>query len=75
MKLIHFTSGITINGSTDPDPNLKLSLGKVNFTCTSCNDKATVNFDNMLFRSLEFYCLSCGTPFKIVNPAFNIKRK
>ncbi len=70
MKLIRFPGGTKqVTGSTDPDPNLKLAVGPVSFTCTSCDESATVHFHNMVFRSLEFYCLSCGSPPTGLDPA------
>ncbi len=70
MKVIHFP-GDGHPAGTDPDPNHRLSIGPVTFTCTSCGEGATADFRNMVFRTLEFYCLSCGSPFRITNPAFS----
>lgn len=75
MKLIRIPGGASeVGGTTNPDPNVRLSLGPVTFTCTACGEKTSADFHHMLFRSLEFYCLSCGSPYRIVNPAFSVQR-
>jgi hypothetical protein len=63
------------SGDTDPDPNHHLSIGPVSFTCTSCGQNTSADFHNMVFRSLEFYCLSCGHAFRLTNPAFTFQTK
>jgi len=76
MTIIRFPGGAQrLPANTDDDPNLRLSVGPVRFTCTSCGDETVAEFRNMVFRSLEFYCLTCGTPFKIRNPAFYIQTR
>jgi predicted RNA-binding Zn-ribbon protein involved in translation (DUF1610 family) len=74
MKLHRFAGG-EVNGTTSSDPNVKLALGPVTFTCTSCGEQAVADFHHMVFRSLEFYCLSCGTPYRVTNPAFGLRIK
>lgn len=72
MTIIRFPGGDRkLPAKTDPDPSLRLAVGPVGFTCTSCGESASAEFHNMVFRSLEFYCLSCGSPFRITNPAFS----
>jgi predicted RNA-binding Zn-ribbon protein involved in translation (DUF1610 family) len=60
-----------VTGNTSLDPNMRLSVGPVAFTCTNCGEDAKVDFHKMVFRSLEFYCLGCGHPYRITNPAFS----
>lgn len=73
MKVIHFpgNDAVAVTGVTNPDPNTHLALSPVSFTCSSCGENTSAEFHNMVFRSLEFYCLSCGHPFRVVNPAFS----
>ena len=72
MKIIKFPGPQKVSGRTDTDPCHRLSVGPVSFTCTNCNEKATIHFNNMVFRTLEFYCLSCGSLHRIANPAFSL---
>jgi len=76
MTIIRFPGGAQqLPALTSPDPHLRLALGAVTFTCTSCGENTQADFRNMVFRSLEFYCLACGVPFRVVNPAFNAPRE
>lgn len=76
MTIIRFPGGAQqLPATTNPDPNLRLSVGPVAFTCTSCGETTRADFCNMVFRSLEFYCLTCGSPFRVVNPAFGLRSK
>lgn len=52
----------------------KMYLGAFSFTCP-CGTKGTFEPNNIIFRSLEMYCLSCGTPHKLMNPAFANTKK
>jgi predicted RNA-binding Zn-ribbon protein involved in translation (DUF1610 family) len=70
MKIIRFPGHTKLDVSTSTDPKLRLSVGPVSFTCTSCGEETSANFHNMVFRTLEFYCLACGSPFRLTNPAF-----
>ena len=75
MKLIRIPGGASeVNGTTTTDPSARLALTPVTFTCTSCGEVAVADFTHMVFRSLEFYCLSCGTPYRVTNPAFGHQR-
>jgi len=79
MKLIPFP------GSTAPketkykkiQPNFvkpsadKLLLSPIEITCVNCKTTNTLHLDGMIFRSIEFYCSTCGHIYKITNPAFN----
>jgi transcription elongation factor Elf1 len=71
MKIIRFPGGHPLPARTNADPSMRLSIGPVTFTCTSCGEETSADFRNMVFRSLEFYCLACGSPFRITNPAFS----
>lgn len=65
----------------DPDKETKCSSGQkmfldnTSFCCPECNSYSQANFDNMIFRVLEFYCKSCGSCYKISNPAFSDSNK
>lgn len=54
--------------ATEPEHG-KMYLGSFSFTCP-CGASGTFEPKNMIFRSLELYCAKCGTPHKLVNPAF-----
>ena len=76
MTIIRFPgSPQRLPARTNPDPNVRLAVGPVSFTCTSCGKLASADFRNMVFRSLEFYCVACGTPHRMVNPAFGAHSK
>ena len=76
MTIIRFPGGANeLPACTNPDPNLRLSVGPVAFTCTSCGETTGADFRGMVFRSLEFYCLACGCPYRITNPAFGYRSK
>jgi predicted RNA-binding Zn-ribbon protein involved in translation (DUF1610 family) len=76
MKLIPFPGApVRVAADTTLDPNLKLSVGPVAFTCTNCGEQTTVEFHKMVFRSMEFYCLGCGSLYRITNPAFSRSKK
>ena len=55
---------------TAPDPNHKLHVGPVGFTCPSCKSYGEISFSKIVFRSLDFYCSGCGSYYKMTNPAF-----
>lgn len=75
MKLIRISGGASeVSGTTNSDPHVRLSVGQVAFTCPSCGEKSSAEFTKMVFRSMEFYCLSCGYPSRITNPAFGFQR-
>lgn len=76
MKIIHFPGGAPhVDATINSDPNLRLAVGPMAFSCTICGETTSANFTNMVFRSLEFYCLSCGSPHRVTNPAFAARRK
>jgi transposase-like protein len=47
-----------------------IHTGPVHFTCPHCNTPAEMRFNKIIFRSVEFECATCGTPFKLTNPGF-----
>jgi transcription elongation factor Elf1 len=52
------------------DVNQQMHLGPWNFTCHKCNTKTVFESKNMIFRSVDFYCASCGALHRVTNPAF-----
>ena len=71
MKLIQFPGApIPVAANTTLDPNTKLAVGPVAFTCTSCGEQTGIEFHQMVFRTVECYCLGCGSLFRLTNPAF-----
>lgn len=73
MTVIRFPPTGAEPESTQPKHE-KMYLGAFSFTCP-CGSKGTFEPNNIIFRSLELYCLACGTPHKLVNPAFATPRK
>lgn len=55
---------------TAKDANAKMLIGPWTYTCHKCDTKASFEAQHMIFRSVEFYCSSCGAMHKVVNPAF-----
>jgi late competence protein required for DNA uptake (superfamily II DNA/RNA helicase) len=51
-------------------PSNHLYVGPWEFTCQRCSTKTKFEATNMVFRSVEFYCASCGTLHRVTNPAF-----
>lgn len=47
-----------------------LHLHGFEYTCDACNTKIRFTQTNMLFKIMEFFCLSCGNKHKISNPEF-----
>ena len=47
----------------------KMQLGPMRFTC-DCGNVSDVSISGGIFKYIEFYCTTCGTPYKITNPAF-----
>lgn len=48
-----------------------VDLGRVPFTCVECKETVLFDFTNAIFRSISFYCASCGHGYKISNPMFS----
>lgn len=43
--------------------------GPLKFSC-DCGHTAELNLGGVIYRHLDFYCPSCGTHYKVTNPAF-----
>jgi len=48
----------------------QLCVGPWEFSCPKCKTKTKFDCSNMIFKSLDFYCSSCGSFFKVINPVF-----
>ena len=51
----------------------KLHIGPFSISC-HCGNKSIVEPQNMIFKSLEFYCSKCGHAHIITNPALGNKK-
>ena len=49
--------------------------GPWQFTCVECGHKTGFDTSKMFFKSLEFYCVECGSLYKVTNPVFKNKPK
>lgn len=58
-----------------PDHDTHCDIGDVKFTCATCNTSCRFRFDQVIFKTCDFYCSSCGTGYKISNPLFVNKQK
>ncbi len=47
----------------------KMELGPMRFTC-DCGSVTDFSLSGGIFRYLDFFCSSCGTHYKVTNPAF-----
>lgn len=47
--------------------------GPWDFTCVDCGHITHFNTSGMIFKMLEFFCVGCGSFFKVTNPAFKSK--
>lgn len=47
---------------------------QVQFTCVHCGSEHHMQFDNMIFKTVDLFCGKCGHGWKITNPMF-ITRK
>jgi len=52
------------------DVNNQMLMGPWKFTCQKCETKTSFESQNMIFRTVEFYCASCGALHRVTNPAF-----
>ncbi len=76
MEIIRFPGGDNkAKGNTSTDPNDRMIVGPMSFTCTTCGDTCHADFKGIVFRCLDFHCSGCGTFFKITNPAFSTGRR
>lgn len=55
---------------SDTNINNQIHLGPWEFTCQRCQSKTRFESQNMIFRSVDFYCASCGSLHRVINPAF-----
>lgn len=76
-KIIRFPNSAAkiSSGISNFQPIAKLTVGPLSFHCTNCGEICHADFKNMIFRTIDFYCSSCGNFFKITNPAFVISPK
>jgi len=49
----------------------RLYVSDMEYTCYHCQNKTTLSVTGMIFKTLEFFCNTCGTKHKVVNPAFS----
>jgi late competence protein required for DNA uptake (superfamily II DNA/RNA helicase) len=78
-EIIHFPNAVQASRgdlamrpavTTVKDVNNQIHLGPWHFTCQKCQAKTTFTSENMIFRSVDFYCASCGALHRVTNPAF-----
>lgn len=82
-NIISFPNAIqdTLNESAKPvvslsrTTNSQMHLGPWSFTCHKCNAKTSFNSENMIFRTVDFYCANCGSLHRVTNPAFTPNTK
>lgn len=46
-----------------------MQLGPMRFTC-DCGSTTDLSITGGIFRYIDFYCSTCGTHYKVTNPAF-----
>ena len=51
-------------------PGNHLYVGAWEFTCQRCATKTRFEPTNMVFRTIDFFCASCGALHRVTNPAF-----
>lgn len=71
MKVIKFPrideqTVVKVTGAPQP----KLYIGSFSITCP-CGSISHLDPQNMIFKSMEFYCSKCGHAHKVSNPAFS----
>jgi hypothetical protein len=69
MKLIRFPRAAP-TPKVQADPRSRLAIGSVPFTCAECGNRSRLDFGGVVFRQCEFYCTSCGSFYRVTNPAF-----
>ena|ERR1700691_2941251 len=42
------------------------------FTCNQCSKIAHFRCEYIIFRTIDFYCSSCGKLHRVINPAFSV---
>jgi len=53
----------------------RLCVSEIEYTCYHCKNKSSLKVEGMIFKTIEFYCESCGTSHKVTNPAFSKNTK
>lgn len=48
----------------------KIITGDWSYTCPYCDGTIEFSSSNMIFRTLELYCGTCGNLHRVSNPAF-----
>lgn len=51
------------------NPNDLLIVNEFQFTCPHCKTTSKFEQTKMFFKIIKFYCLGCGNPHTVVNPA------
>lgn len=52
------------------EPTGYIPVKKIDFTCPSCQTQTSFSFNNIIFRTLQFYCSKCGAGWKVTNKLF-----
>jgi len=68
MEIIKFPGGMKTPSAIKTQES-KMALGPMRFTC-DCGSVAELSFSGIIFRHIDFYCTSCGSHYKVTNPAF-----
>lgn len=81
-EIIHFPNAVQKSrGAASLEPTVvrvdnsvtsQMHLGPWEFSCQKCKAKTSFEPKNMIFRSVDFYCASCGALHKVTNPAFTL---
>jgi len=78
-EIIHFPNAVQASrGAMELEPakvttkegSYPMLVGPWQFTCQKCQTKVSFESQNMVFRSVDFYCAKCGSMHRVVNPAF-----
>jgi transcription elongation factor Elf1 len=55
------------------EPQVLPTNSKIDFTCPHCHTQSSFKFENMIMKSLQFFCSNCGNGFKVNNPLLSGK--
>jgi len=47
--------------------------GPWKFTCVDCGRQTSLQTSGLILRNLEFFCVGCGSPWRVSNPAMHGK--
>lgn len=50
-----------------------MMMGPWEYSCPKCKTVSKFDCKNMIFRTFDFYCSSCGALHRVSNPAFTSK--